>query len=205
MDTTQPNTNSESEQSQLELEEEWAPSKLRRLGFGASVVGLVASVSAFLLIFFTSLDVTGPATPQAELPTARIEMLGAKLDVQEERLSQIAMSLRNLQDRPLGGADATVLATQIAALRAEFEGARERLESLEAAILEDPAQALSVPLLRRDLENLETSYRRDTESTAIAIDRVYDQNKWFIGTVAVGLVGLAISNFVQVRQKAPGV
>lgn len=67
-----------------------------------------------------------------------------------------------------------------------------------------PPSGLAVPLLRQDLENLKASQQRALEASTNEIDRVYDQNKWFIGlmfTMAIGLISLAISNFVQARRK----
>jgi hypothetical protein len=99
--------------------------------------------------------------------------------------------------------DNSEVSVQIAALRAELDGAIKRMETLENALLENPTRALSLPLLRKDLHNLEEDHQRDLDASAKAIDRIYDQNKWFIGlmfTMAVGLIGLAVSNFMQVRR-----
>jgi hypothetical protein len=65
-------------------------------------------------------------------------------------------------------------------------------------------EGIALPLLRQDLENLKTSYQRDIDSSKRETDRMYDQNKWFIGlmfSMAIGLIGLAISNFVQARRR----
>jgi hypothetical protein len=51
---------------------------------------------------------------------------------------------------------------------------------------------------------VKTNYQRDIESYNKQIDRIYDLNKWFIGlmfTMAIGLIGLAISNFMQAQKK----
>lgn len=77
------------------------------------------------------------------------------------------------------------------------------MKMLDDAIGESPDKSLAVPLLRKDLDNLKDSYHRDLDSTQAEINRVYDQNKWFLGlmfTMALGLIGLAISNFLQLRK-----
>ena len=81
----------------------------------------------------------------------------------------------------------------------------KRLDDLDAAIMNNPDKALSVPLLRRDLDTLKIEYQKDIDSSGKQIDRIYDQNKWFIGlmfSMAIGLIGLAISNFIQARKKS---
>ena len=73
------------------------------------------------------------------------------------------------------------------------EDLSRRLGDLESAISHDPATALSVPLIRKDLTNLENQL----SSANAAIDRVYDQNKWFIGlmiTLLVTIFGLGLAN-----------
>lgn len=73
-----------------------------------------------------------------------------------------------------------------------------RLEALENAITEDPAKALAVPILRKDLDNTEESLKAELLQTKSEIDRMYDQNKWFIGlmfTIALSVLGMAASSF----------
>jgi hypothetical protein len=77
------------------------------------------------------------------------------------------------------------------------------MKALDDAIGQSPDKALAVPLLQRDVDNMRESNREELVSTQAEIDRVYDQNKWFIGlmfTMAVGLVTLAVSNLLQVRK-----
>lgn len=73
-----------------------------------------------------------------------------------------------------------------------------RLGALENAITEDPAKALAVPILRKDLDNAEESLKAELAQTKSEIDRMYDQNKWFIGlmfTIALSVLGMAASSF----------
>lgn len=71
-----------------------------------------------------------------------------------------------------------------------------RLSALEAAILDNPEKALSLPLVRKDLNEIskrEAEYRTSLKSE---IDRLYEQQKWMlggIGTVLLAVAGGAIS------------
>lgn len=72
-----------------------------------------------------------------------------------------------------------------------------RLSSLESALTVDPSKALAVPILRKDLDNAEKGLRSELEQTRAEIDRIYDQNKWFIGlmfTIALSVLGMAVSS-----------
>jgi hypothetical protein len=94
---------------------------------------------------------------------------------------------------------------QIASVRAELASTAKRVDGLDAAILNSSTKALSIPLLRQELQEMKANYQRDIESYNKQIDRIYDQNKCLIGlmfSMAVGLIGLAISNFMQARSKS---
>ncbi|WP_296384737.1 hypothetical protein [Winogradskyella sp.] len=88
-------------------------------------------------------------------------------------------------------------------LNSEVKILNDRLSKIENAILDNPTKALSIPLMQKDLTNFNKTYKSDLEVTRAEISRVYDQNKWFIGlmfTLAIGILGLAASNFTQSRK-----
>ena len=93
---------------------------------------------------------------------------------------------------------------QLSEVRSEIGQIKNSLTRLEEVILENPSKALAVPLLQKDIDNLRESYKSDLRTTKEEISRIYDQNKWFIGlmfTMAIGLLGLAITNFFQIRRE----
>lgn len=86
------------------------------------------------------------------------------------------------------------------ALRADLQSLDQRLSVIEQAVLDNPARALQLTLLSREMDNLKANYQSDLESTRQEIGRIYDLNKWFIGlmfTMAIGLLSLAVSNFIK--------
>lgn len=167
----------------------------------SEIASLVAGIAAAVAATFASGALfrnTEPersqlyATERIKFLEQQVTLLGVKVGGLHERLNALA--------KP---DTATNIGTQIAALRSEVKTADSRMETLERGLLASPEKALSVPLLRNELENLTRTYRQDLDTTVKSIDRVYDQNKWFIGlmfTMAIGLIGLAISNFVQARR-----
>jgi hypothetical protein len=66
---------------------------------------------------------------------------------------------------------------------------QKRIDDLDAAILDSPTKALSIPLLRQELQGVKTNYQRDIESYNKQIDRIYDQNKSFIGLMFSMAIG----------------
>ncbi len=91
----------------------------------------------------------------------------------------------------------------MAAVRADLTALDKRIQGIETAILDNPSKAISIPLLRQELETVKVDAQKEADSQTKQIDRIYDQNKWFIGlmfTMAIGLIGLAVSNFIQARK-----
>jgi hypothetical protein len=92
---------------------------------------------------------------------------------------------------------------EVSLLSSRIGNIENQIKALADALGQTPDKALSVPLLRKDLENLKETNHRDLEVVEAEVNRVYDQNKWFIGimaTIALSLFGVAISNIVQARK-----
>ena len=160
----------------------------------ALIAGVIAAIMA------TILPQGFTRTPGLEIQLLRqIEELQALNEANHSSISNLESGFRALSN-PDTTSDALV---QISVVKAEVSSVRQRLDIVDKAIVENPAKALSIPLLRQDLENLKSDYQDNRAEAAKQIDRVYDQNKWFIGlmfTMAIGLIGLAISNFIQARK-----
>jgi len=98
----------------------------------------------------------------------------------------------------------TEVGAQTALIRSDIAVLTSRVKTLEDGLLDNPEKALAIPLIRKDIQKLEVSYQENIAAMTQNIDRIYDQNKWFIGlifTMAIGLISLSISNFVQMRKK----
>lgn len=86
----------------------------------------------------------------------------------------------------------------------DLQALDERISIIEQAILDNPARALQLTLLSQEMNNLESRYESGLEDTRREIERIYDLNKWFIGlmfTMAIGLLSLAVSNFIKKPEK----
>jgi predicted PurR-regulated permease PerM len=180
-----------------EEKERDAASEMRKvITTSISVISFIAGVAALVFVISGSFE---RPSDMADFFSYEIDSLESSLDNLDEDVDEIKQRLKALEETD----PTTDAGRQISLFRSELQAFHNRLETLEKGLLDTPQKALSMPLLRNDLENLKKTYNEDIEVMAKNIDRVYDQNKWFIGlmfTMAVGLIGLAISNFLQAKR-----
>jgi hypothetical protein len=132
-----------------------------------------------------------------------LEAEGRLISIMQARIDRLQAELQMSRDLAEKISAAPPSTVEAAKLRAQVESLTKQLQLLNDAIGQSPEKALAVPMLRKDLDNLRDSYHHDLDSIQSEISRVYDQNKWFIGlmlTMALGLLGLAVSNFLQLRK-----
>lgn len=174
-------------------------STMKRRDLLSVIASSIAGGAAILSISFAMNAFFDQPTKIEFAATSYVAELDKKLEKHQAAIEEIKNRLNSISSvNP-----STDTGRQIAAVQADLKTATTRLETLEKGLLESPQKALSVPLLRNDLENLKNIYKQDIEAMAKNVDRVYDQNKWFIGlmfTMAIGLIGLAVSNYFQSRK-----
>lgn len=74
------------------------------------------------------------------------------------------------------------------------------IQTIEQAIMQNPERAMSIPILRRDIDTIKQDIIAESSVLRAEIARVYDLGKWFIGliaTMAIGVLGLAIGNLIK--------
>ena len=108
-------------------------------------------------------------------------------------LAQMKKGLQSVSSLPKG----SEWKAEISKLSHQVSNISERMTALESALTVDPSKALSVPILRKDLDSAEKNLRSELTQTRSEINRIYDQNKWFIGlmfTIALSVLGMAVSS-----------
>lgn len=157
-------------------------------------IGIIAS-----MLFSWSTD-SPKALNQSEL-TESIVLLEKGLEVQKTKVIQISKSLDQMNqklDLISEVPESHGWKIQASDLTNQTQEIKASLQALENALTVNPEKALAVPILRKDLDNLEKSLRSELQQTRNEINRMYDLNKWFIGlmfTMAVSVLGIAISSF----------
>ena len=167
-----------------------------------TTVALVASIAAGLGGFLITRS--GPTRPPAEVYANEVERLIASSEANAAQLRNVLIELRKNQELVDEITKATPATLRVARLSTELDSLQAQMMQLDDAIGQSPEKALAIPLLKKDVEDFKDTYRHDMDSTQGEINRVYDQNKWFIGlmfTLALGILGLTVTNFLQVRKQ----
>lgn len=141
----------------------------------------------------TALFPTSTSTPKPSAITPIPQNVQAQVSMLQ---TQVAILENNDSSQTTSQSYASGMAT----VESNQESLNRRLAVIEQAILDNPEKSLELTLMRKEIENIKEANRLDTEQTNKLIERLYSQNNWFIGlifTIALSLVGLAVSNFVK--------
>lgn len=181
----------------------------REVAVRTGTVGtLVSVVGALVLLFNQVLErralFAGPDSTSVGVETIRIDRIGAaarearlasRIDALERRLaaadSQASLRSSSAVDRIALGALAHRQAT-----------ADARMKRLEDVILPDPAKAIDLVLLHRDIDALRGTVSATGATAKQDIDRIYDLTKWIVGllfTMSLGILGLAAANVFKAK------
>ncbi len=189
----------------LTLHPRYAPiksNKSRARAWSTMIAGMTSSIAAVATIamLFGLISDNKKTLSNGDLTEKLTELEAAnkKLDLEIKSLNTevkgLVVSVKSISSIP----NEHGWKIEAELLSAKLGDTTKQLEALEAAITENPAKALAVPILRKDLNNAEKSIRAELTQTKSEIDRMYDQNKWFIGlmfTIALSVLGMAASTF----------
>lgn len=170
--------------------------------FTSSVAATVSTIAlgataAFTVGLFTEQKKTFSQSELSQMVTtieSDFEKQKNELHVLQEKISATNENFNKISTLP----DGSKWELQSNKLEQEISILNSRLSALEAALTLDPAKSLAIPILRKDLENTDKGIRAEITQTKAEIDRIYDQNKWFLGlmfTMALSVFGIAISSF----------
>ncbi|TKD37244.1 hypothetical protein [Azotobacter chroococcum] len=163
------------------------------------VVSLVAAVATTLIAggitFLKSDQATITFIPS--YPPVVKSLQAAEIEV--SKLREQITTLRSETAKITQIPDEAKLGVRLGELNQLVKSLDERLQKLETAILSNPAKALEIPLLQRDLENLRQSQQANLTAVKEGVDRLYDINKWLLGAMAISIITLALSNFLRSR------
>jgi hypothetical protein len=78
----------------------------------------------------------------------------------------------------------------------------KKIDIIERAVVDNPERAMSLPMLRRDIDGLRTDLLGDIGTAREEISRIYDLSMWFLGlmgTMALGVLGMAVANLTRAK------
>jgi uncharacterized protein involved in exopolysaccharide biosynthesis len=161
-------------------------------------VGVAIALTA-TLISFLSFGVLSPSGSRIDDLRTQLEQVASQLATTGETVANLTSQVDAIS-RP---ADASALAARLDAAEGNLGDLESRVSRIEDAISNDPARALEVPLLRRDLDNLAGTVDSKLGSMQDSIDRIYDLSKWFLGALTVSILSLFLGTFLKGKAPTP--
>ncbi len=157
----------------------------------ASVVGVTVILSAGVSGFGAGRRdaEVSVLTLRQEVTEQGVKTLGGDI----KRIEAQIQAILKLPAEAQTTAELKRLADEVTAISGKYD-------ILSTAISDNPARAVSVPLLRKEIEHMQQRQRDGLLASQQQIDRVYEQNYWFIGlmvTLSVGLIGIAAGNLYR--------
>jgi len=83
----------------------------------------------------------------------------------------------------------------------QFVKLQKDVETLNQVILNSPEKAISIPILKMEMENQKEQNEKEIKSIKDDISRVYDMSKWIIGLVFTMLVSIIVLNISNLFAK----
>jgi hypothetical protein len=121
-----------------------------------------------------------------------------------ELLDQLVSTQKNT-----AGVDKSEVQGQLLGLKQTTDGIKSdlavtqsQMSALTGAIGNNPEKLLSVPLLRKDVDDLKGSTQREIDSLREEMGRTYELNKWLIGLILAAVIGTVINNLLQAKAEA---
>ena len=93
---------------------------------------------------------------------------------------------------------------QYSALESSVIKIDSRLSVLERSISDNPEKALSIPMLRKDQENMAKSIEANRVAVAVEVDRIYDMQKWILGGIGTVLFAVVTALFAALYKAVMG-
>lgn len=166
----------------------------------SNLLSIIAGTVGMLVAYFTMFE----SVTKFEIGDLgiKIEQIDATKNINSEIVSlradlkQVKDNVDSLTKIP----EDSKAGIQLKQIQAILTDLQTRQGKLEAVILTNPAKALEIPLLQRDLENVKAQQQVSVLTMKESIDRIYDLNKWLLGAMAVSIVTLALSNFLKGKE-----
>lgn len=171
---------------------------------------ILMAVTFFLIMFaasawrdargqFSQVDAQQEAKALREqIEKAQIQIADVKVSVQRSRdtLAQ-ALTATKPQTRAPTNKEVALLRVEVGSLRSDVATMQTSLDALNSALLTSPDKALSIPLLRKDLDDFRAANQRDVDSIRLEMGRAYDLNKWLMGFLLAAVLGMIINNLIE--------
>jgi hypothetical protein len=137
---------------------------------------------------------------QNELRTLEARISGANAKI-EQSVAAIAKTAGKVPDSPQSLRQIALLNQDIDTITSSLTTMRSEIETINSALVTNPEKALTVPLLRKDVDELKAETQRDMDSLRGEMTRGYDLNRWLIGLILAVLIGTVVNNAIQSKSQ----
>ena len=171
------------------------------ISISIALVGLIAAFPFFFndLLFKKSSKIILPEN------ISNVTTINDRILELEKLYSQISQKLDSVMIIDKDGAKQTNFNNvEFSQLKYQVTELNTSVKNLENVILDNPEKAISLLLLKQQLENQRDQNEKEYKNTKDEIARVYDINKWIIGLVIamlVSIITLSIGNLLSKNKK----
>ena len=191
----QPSTNSISKKNKV-TKKDWEK-VLSAIAAAVTVFAVIFSINLFFWpekAIQKDTDKTRETISKYNESVAKLESNIAEFESYAKRL------MADIDEKP----QPSKLEFKIATLFSEVNSLKSDVSIINDAILDSPEKALTIPLLKKDLNNLKETFNKGLDNIEKDTTRIFDMFQWTIGlffTLAVGILTLAIGNFVKPKKE----
>ncbi|WP_256818949.1 hypothetical protein [Pseudomonas putida] len=128
------------------------------------------------------------------------EMFASKSDLDSIKIANEGLKdaiKRAFEDAKKGQGNELSANLEISVISAKLAEIDRRLATMEKSISSDPEKALSIPMLRKDQDNLSKTFDTNRVAVAAELARVNDLQKWILGGIGTVLVTLIAGLFTS--------
>ena len=118
-----------------------------------------------------------------------------------ELLKQLTKGVKAVPEGSRSRQEMALVKKDLSDIHGEVSNLRSSLDNLGTAITGTPEKAVTIPLLKKDVDDLRLSTQRDIDSLRGEMARSYDLNKWLIGLILAAVLGMLVNSILQSRNQ----
>lgn len=168
----------------------------RNASIMAALIGVITSLIAATILFTTG-KVTSIKIGDLRIDAPQPTMSVAVTEEIENEINAIKNQIKSLTIIPKEAA----VASEIQVIKVAVKNLEEQINIINKAIIQSPEKALSIPMLRKDVDALKLQNEHTAKSLEREIGSAYEIIKWVLGTIVLGILGISASVFVATREK----
>ena len=161
-----------------------------------AMVGLLGAVSSGMMVWLTQQTYESGVrvdTTSAELAAVRVDIAGVRNET-KNIVSQI--------DAITGLPDDAKIGLRLTGVEQQMSTLQTTIDIIETAVVDNPERAMSIPVLRKDLEALSSEVHGDIGGLGKEIERLYTFGQWFIGAAMIPIALAVFTMTVGMRLRS---